>query len=190
MVHSLSHVRDFVASTFFAEEKGGAVRRGTLTLSLSLSPLSRKMPEACKILYICRRWLDGATRPVTRDTCADQRMHAIRMCYCLNATESRYKYVCICGTARTSARDKEISTSDYNPLSVAWDSVSATRVDARDETGPLARTRVPRWIIHMIWTDDDVFTFRITLIIKTIAGCDPWYDSGSILSITFVNHYI
>ena len=180
-VRSLSHVRDFVASAFFAEKKDGAVRQEAedslfLSLSFSLShssSLSRKMPEACKILYICRRWLDGVTRPVTRDTCADQRMHAIRMCCCLNATESRYKYVCICGTARISARDKEISTSDYNPLSVVWDSVSATRVGARDETGPLTCTWVPRWIIHMIWTDDDMFTFRITLIIKTIAGCDP-----------------
>lgn len=90
------------------------------------------------------------------------------MCCCLNATGSRYKYVCICGTAGISARDKEISTSDYNPLSVAWDSVTATRADARDETGPLARTRVPRWIIHTIWTSDDVLTFGIVLTIKTV----------------------
>lgn len=38
-MRSLSHVRDFVASAFFVEEKGGAVRRETERCSLSLSSL-------------------------------------------------------------------------------------------------------------------------------------------------------
>lgn len=57
-LRSLSHVRDFVASAFFAEEKGGAMRRETEGCSPSLPPssLSLSLPQNARsvqnIIYL------------------------------------------------------------------------------------------------------------------------------------------
>lgn len=73
-VRSLSHVRDFVASAFFEKEKGGAVRRDE-TEGPRFPQNARSVQN---IIYLSsligRRSADW--RPVTRATCADQRMRA------------------------------------------------------------------------------------------------------------------
>lgn len=63
----------------------------------------------------------------------------------------------------TSGRDKEISTSDYNPLSVAWDSVTATRADARDERPGHSFVHESATMNNTYSMDvrDDVFTFEM-----------------------------
>lgn len=103
----------------------------------------------------------GQRGTVTRDTCVDQRMRVFRGVVCLNAVMSLVinmylcVYVCVCTYSWGGWGGKDISTSNYNPLS--WHGIRLLwRADIRDAAGfarPLVSPRNDITMNNTYYTD-------------------------------------